>query len=319
MCSLSCPKFCVHERQLLWLRMLEVLCCRCSRLLKVLFLYLETCWAHGNVVTCLRRPIRCPFLMSQTNAHSRNGIIICMYCNICIYVLTLWLLLLFTSITVRLSFKKRTCTALEKIKYIKDSLPMAIPLMCITLEYVSGEQLPRVLAVGRCQRFWLIADLLSKASICDHRFCARMSYVHLSLYQSFTTSLLCSPMNRIRRCSFVMHGCTNWIMGAHAYICAHDCCILIRPLLKLHNLIRWWHCATYSIGGSCYKAMDHINADLALVLPAFGCCIPWTCILVPKMVLTLCNLHSWWSSPTAICAGGGFPWNISTFTIMYTN
>ena len=29
----------------------------------------------------------------------------------------------------------------------------------------------------------------------------------------------------------------------------------------------------------------------ALVLPAFGCCIPL--LLVPKMVLTLCNL-CWW-------------------------
>ena len=31
--------------------------------------------------------------------------------------------------------------------------------------------------------------------------------------------------------------------------------------------------------------------DLALVLPAFGCCILLQ--LLPKMVLTLCNLH-WW-------------------------
>ena len=53
-------------------------------------------------------------------------------------------------------------------------------------------------------------------------------------------------------------------------------------------------------------------------------------ILVPKMVLTLCNLRwwcfcfhqlvkilhlqSWWSSPAATCAGGVFPWRTSAFT-----
>ena len=65
---------------------------------------------------------------------------------------------------------------------------------------------------------------------------------------------------------------------------------------------------------------------------AFGCCIP---ILVPKMVLTLCNLHwwcvsfhqpakilhlqSWSSSPAATCAGGGFPWSTSAFINVRTN
>ena len=59
--------------------------------------------------------------------------------------------------------------------------------------------------------------------------------------------------------------------------------------------------------------------ELAFVLPAFGCCI--LLLLVPKMALTLCNLHwwwflqsststihnlhLWWSSP-ATCAGGVF-------------
>ena len=59
-------------------------------------------------------------------------------------------------------------------------------------------------------------------------------------------------------------------------------------------------------------------------------------ILVPKMVLTLCNcnlrwwcfsfhqpvqilyLHSWWSSSTATCTGGVFPWSTSTFTNVRT-
>ena len=36
-----------------------------------------------------------------------------------------------------------------------------------------------------------------------------------------------------------------------------------------------------------YK-LGHNHADLALVLPAFGCCTPL--LLVPNMVLTLCNL-----------------------------
>ena len=31
----------------------------------------------------------------------------------------------------------------------------------------------------------------------------------------------------------------------------------------------------------------NLNANLALVLPAFRCCIPLLCRLVPKMVLTL--------------------------------
>ena len=58
-------------------------------------------------------------------------------------------------------------------------------------------------------------------------------------------------------------------------------------------------------------------------------------ILVPKMVLTLCNLRwwcfsfhqlakilhlqSWSSSPAATCAGGVFPWSTSTFTNVRTN
>ena len=58
-------------------------------------------------------------------------------------------------------------------------------------------------------------------------------------------------------------------------------------------------------------------------------------ILVPKMVLTLCNLRwwcfsfhqlakilhlqSWWSSPAATCAGGVFLWSTSAFTNVRTN
>ena len=40
----------------------------------------------------------------------------------------------------------------------------------------------------------------------------------------------------------------------------------------------------------------HLNADHAFVLPAFGCCILLLYILMPKMVLTLCDLH-WWCFP----------------------
>ena len=57
-------------------------------------------------------------------------------------------------------------------------------------------------------------------------------------------------------------------------------------------------------------------------------------ILVPKMVLTVCNLRwcfsfhqlakilhlqSWSSSPAATCAGGVFHWSTSTFTNVRTN
>ena len=58
-------------------------------------------------------------------------------------------------------------------------------------------------------------------------------------------------------------------------------------------------------------------------------------ILVPKMVLTLCNLRwwcfsfhqlakilhlqSWLSSPAATCAGGVFHWSTSAFTNVRTN
>ena len=58
-------------------------------------------------------------------------------------------------------------------------------------------------------------------------------------------------------------------------------------------------------------------------------------ILVPKMVLTLCNLRwwcfsfhqlanilhlqSWSSSPAATCAGGVFPWSTNAFTNVRTN
>ena len=42
------------------------------------------------------------------------------------------------------------------------------------------------------------------------------------------------------------------------------------------------------IGAGCSNQMQlaqghHLDADLALVLSAFGCCIPCTPILVPKM------------------------------------
>ena len=36
---------------------------------------------------------------------------------------------------------------------------------------------------------------------------------------------------------------------------------------------------------ACTRAPPY-NADLTLVLPAFGCCIPCTPVLVPKMVVT---------------------------------
>ena len=58
-------KLCVRERQLLWLR-------ACWKFLLSVFMAVEgpfttsrhDYWAHGNTVTCLRWPIRCPFLMS---------------------------------------------------------------------------------------------------------------------------------------------------------------------------------------------------------------------------------------------------------------
>ena len=50
------------------------------------------------------------------------------------------------------------------------------------------------------------------------------------------------------------------------------------------------------IGVGCSNQMQlaqehHLSVILALVPPAFGCCIPCTPILVPNIVLTLCNLR----------------------------
>ena len=74
---------------------------------------------------------------------------------------------------------------------------------------------------------------------------------------------------------------------------------------------------------SCYRDIYNYMYTSALMQAAFGCCILH--LLVPKMVLTLCNLrwwcflpstnakynlHSWWSSSATctcggVCGGGG--------------
>ena len=93
------------------------------------------------------------------------------------------------------------------------------------------------------------------------------------------------------------------------------------------TLVLVLHCKNYIFIWFSLIAIDLI----ALVLPAFGCCT--LLLLVPKMVLTLCNLHWWcfschqlaqrphlhlqWASP-ATCTGGVFLVPTNTFTIICT-
>ena len=77
----------------------------------------------------------------------------------------------------------------------------------------------------------------------------------------------------------------------------------------------------------------HLNADFALVLPAFGCCIAlfYTCaqdgldtvqralvVFSFHLLAKIFHLHSW-SSPTATYAGDVFTLSTSTFTNVRTN
>ena len=76
----------------------------------------------------------------------------------------------------------------------------------------------------------------------------------------------------------------------------------------------------YAVEWCAAIVLSCTRADLGLVLPAIGCCI--LLLLVPKMVLTLCNFNWWWYlschqlvqrphlhlqwTSLATCASGGF-------------
>ena len=97
------------------------------------------------------------------------------------------------------------------------------------------------------------------------------------------------------------------------------------------------------LGQKYRSGMQQTNAGSTRARSALRWCPCASCIwllhlasiLVPKMVLTLCNLRwwcfsfhplakilhlqSWSSSAAATCTGGVFPWRTSTFTNVCTN
>ena len=97
------------------------------------------------------------------------------------------------------------------------------------------------------------------------------------------------------------------------------------------------------LGHKYRSGMQQTNAGSTRARSVLGWCPCASCIwllhpapiLVPKMVLTLCNLRwwcfsfhqlakilhlqSWSSSPAATCTGGVFHWSTSAFTNVRTN
>ena len=134
-----------------------------------------------------------------------------------------------------------------------------------------------------------------QVAICAYSFVCILVNALYSAPRKSTTSASCT-VSRPSWAQVYRSGLQQSNAGSHK----GKICIKVVPLCKL-----------YLVAASHSYTRTQDGLDTATYAE-------WWCVSFHQLVQIL-HLHSWWSSSTATCAGGVFPWSTSAFINVHTN